>query len=72
MMKHSNKSSVELSDKLDLPVDVRVDRRNSLSDVYMDIDDLESSLVIVEETDLIAASSSDLSTEIMIDTLIPD
>ena len=64
------KVSVELSDKLDLPVDVRVDRRNSLSDVYMDIDDLESSLVIVEETDLIAASSPDLSPEIMIDTLI--
>tara|TARA_R110000868_G_scaffold241497_3_gene496867 strand:+ start:628332 stop:630572 length:2241 start_codon:yes stop_codon:yes gene_type:complete len=64
------KRSVELSDELDLSVDIRVDRRNSLSDVYMDIDDLESSMRVVEETDRIAEESPDLSTEIMIDTLI--
>tara|TARA_R110002096_G_scaffold173781_10_gene349160 strand:+ start:117799 stop:120039 length:2241 start_codon:yes stop_codon:yes gene_type:complete len=64
------KRSVELSDELDLSVDIRVDRRNSLSDVYMDIDDLESSMRVVEETDRIAEQSPDLSTEIMIDTLI--
>jgi eukaryotic-like serine/threonine-protein kinase len=61
---------VELSETIDIPIDELIDRRNSLSDVYMDIDDLDTALALVLETNALAESSDEVSPEIMIDTLV--
>lgn len=62
--------SVEISEELNLPINTRVYRRNSLSDIYMDIDDLESALEIVKETNAMAESNRDIAPEAYIETLI--
>ena len=61
--------SVELSKSLDLPADTLILRRNSLADVYMDIDDLDTALDIVIETSELIDSSEDVSDEVKFDTL---
>ncbi len=61
---------VELSHTIDIPIDELIDRRNSLSDIYMDIDDLDTALELVLETNAIAESSDEVSPEIWIDTLV--
>lgn len=61
---------VELSESIDIPIDELVQRRNSLSDVYMDIDDLDTALELVLETNALAESSDEMSPEVMIDTLV--
>lgn len=61
---------VEISESLDLPIDIVIHRRNSLADVYMDIDDLDTALKVVEKTNRLAQESTDVSSEIMIDTLV--
>lgn len=60
---------VELSELLGLPINVVVDRRNALADVYMDIDELETALEIVETTDRMVEGNPDVSVEMMLDTL---
>jgi tetratricopeptide (TPR) repeat protein len=61
---------VELSESIDIPIDDLIQRRNSLSDVYMDIDDLDTALKLVLETNELAEMSDDVSPEVMVDTLV--
>ncbi|MFK7758523.1 MAG: protein kinase [Phycisphaerales bacterium] len=63
-------TSVELSESLGLNHNIIVDRRNMLADVYMDTDDLPTALQIVEETNKFVLESSELTPELMIDTLV--
>lgn len=60
---------VEISESLNLPIDLVIDRRNALADVYMDIDELDTALKIIEVTDQLVESNPGISVEILLDTL---
>lgn len=68
-MEHISKS-VEITESLGLDAEILIDRLNSLSDVYMDIDELEQSLEIVERADALAAAHPEIPVALKLDTLI--
>ena len=62
-------TSVEISEELGLPIDVQINRRNGLADAYMDIDDLDTALDLVEESNAMINASDGVAPEVKIDTL---
>lgn len=62
--------SVEITEENDLGIELLIDRLNSYSDVYMDIDDLDQSLEIVERANALVVAHPEISKELQIDTLI--
>ncbi len=68
-MEHISRS-VQITESLDLDIELLIDRLNSLSDVYMDIDELEQSLEIVERADALAAAHPEIPIDLKLDTLI--
>ncbi len=60
---------VEISESLGLPIELIIHRRNALADVFMDIDDLDTALKVIEITDQIVEDHPGVSVELKLDTL---
>lgn len=62
--------SVEITQENDLGVELLIERLNSYSDIYMDIDELDHSLEIVERANALVMAHPEISKELQIETLV--